>query len=89
MRKKKADEEPFKTTLLVVQKEMAKPTIAKSARRKKAKRVAARNSWRVTIRRTTGTGLQLDIQSPLPILSTTSRDVFRVTSCGRNISADI
>ena len=32
MRKKKADEESFKATLLAVQKEMAKPPMSASAR---------------------------------------------------------
>jgi hypothetical protein len=41
MYKKKADES-FTATLLAVQKEMAKPTMAASARRKKTKRAAAR-----------------------------------------------
>ena len=40
MRKRKSDGESFKATLLAVQKEMAKPRAATSARRAKTKRRA-------------------------------------------------
>jgi hypothetical protein len=43
-RKKNADEESFKATLLTVQKYMAKPRIATSARRKDTNRATSRSA---------------------------------------------
>ncbi len=46
MRKKKADEECFKATLLAVKKEMAKPPTATSARKVKTNRAPGKQDFR-------------------------------------------